>query len=378
MDKFQNVQDYDIFKSLETNKDYSYSITFTKLKQIFEKKLRKAESRLNSESCEVLINKMENMKSKISNSKVYNKLLNLSENNNSNGGKSINLILQPIDLTPTVNIFNILEKIIYSHDVNFIVNKNFTDLNAFPKFCRSININNKLYVTGGENENSIVNYLIEVDCNTLEAKLRKGMDYRRSAHTLVNISNLKIIAISGAYGELSCESYSIENNRWTALPNVKEDRVGSSALVYCSESIFLFFGKRYDSANRKWIFVDTIEKINLFEQSPTWTVINFKSTNLDVSRERAFGSIIACPNEKVYIVGGQTMQEGNIELTSSILEIDTENLTLGVTSLLMPKPVCFVETNFYFNNSNGINFDNEGAVILYSVIFNEMWHLENY
>jgi hypothetical protein len=335
--------------------------------------MKKLEDKLNSEKCDLLISRMEGIKSSIGSSKVYQRLLNLS----SGGSIKIDEIVQPVDLTSTVSIFNIKEKQIRMQDVNFLSFSGLA-LNIFPKFSRSINVKGKVYVTGGEVDSVVVNYLIEIDSESFEAKIKKGMDYRRSAHAFVNISNVKLVAISGAYGETSSEYYNIEKNVWNPLGPVRVDRIGACALVYCSETIFLFFGKRFDSNNKKWEFLDSVEKINLFEAYPNWRMLSFKSTAVDIVKNRAFSSVIACPNERIFMVGGQYYLDGKIELANDVLEINVENQTISLPGLSMPRSTCYLEQNFYFHNSNALLFDNEGAIMIYSVIFNELYQLENY
>jgi hypothetical protein len=374
LQKLKDSEEGDNFKLLETNKDFSYSITFTKLKMILEKKLRKFENKLKSENCEILLNKMENLKSKKENSKVYYKNLNLKE-----GFYSTNFLIQPIDMSNMVNVFDVKEKKLSLREVKFKYHKGLTEVSQFPKFCRSINVRGKLYVIGGETDSSVVNYILEVDIDTLEARIKKGMEHRRAAHTLVNINNSSIIAISGAYGEKTCENYNIEKNYWSSIPSVKQDRIGASALVYSGETIYLFFGKRYDTTLRKWEFIDNVERINLYEKYAQWHIIDFKATSLDVSKMRAFSSLIGCPNDKIILIGGQTIEdEENVKLTENVLELDIEKQTIKVSEIVSPKESCFIDSNFYFFNSDAINFNNEGSIIMYSVVFNEMWYLENY
>jgi hypothetical protein len=370
VEKFRNVKEYDVYKLLETNKDYSYYTNFAKLKYIFFKKIKNLENKIGSENCKILIEGMESLKFKSNNSKVYNKYLNLDY-----GEKPIERIYQPIDSTSTLNVFNVKEKNVFEKDVHFTQNdEEKSEINFFPKFSRSINILGKLYVTGGEIYNRVLNNLIEVDCEKFEAKEKCKMKFTRSAHTLVNISNLKIVAISGAYGETSCEEYSIEKDKWSRLPSVKKDRIGASALVFSSESINLFFGKRYDIENKIWNFVDTIEKIDLFNGYPVWSEINLKITSADVNRQLAFCGLIASPNEKVYLLGGQAVVNDNIQLSDQILEIDLDRNTMGAcTHIKMPKQTLFIDNNFYFYNFNAINFDNQGSCFLYSVIFKDLW-----
>jgi hypothetical protein len=371
IEKFRNMHDHDIYKLLAANKDFSYSTHFEKLKSIFFKKIKKIESKVNAQNATILIDNMEELKFKSEKSKIYNKYINLDY-----GEKSISKIFQPIDTTSSINIFDIKEKRIYEKCVNFPDTLEKSEINFFPKFCRSINIQGKLYVTGGETYNKILNNLFEVDCESLEVNELSRMIGHRVSHTLVNLCNIKIIAISGAYGETSCEQYEIQTDTWTHLPSVNQDRIGAAALVYCSESIYLFFGKKYDSENSGWTYIETIEKLDLYVSYPKWYEVNLKSISLDVNRQLAFCGLIAAPNEKIYLVGGQAVVNYNIQLSEIVMELDLEKQTIGVSnSILLPKLSYFIDNNFYFYNFNAINLDNEGTGFIYSVIFKEMWQI---
>jgi hypothetical protein len=280
-------------------------------------------------------------------------------------------LLQPVDCTFTVNVLEVKTMKLYPKDVKFVNSK--FEVNIFPKFCRSINVNSNMYVTGGELHDSLVNFLIEVDTQTLEARHLKGMHQRRSAHTMVNLCNEKLIVISGAYSEQSCEQYFIAYDRWEPLPKVCFPRIGACALVYNSESIYLFFGKSYDTDARKWNFYDSIERLKMFTPYPVWEELHFKAKNSDVVRSIAFASIIPCPNEKLYILGGHSPNGPNLEYCDVVLEVEMEKELIGVSDLPLPKHTLFLDSNFYFYNYNAINFDNEGTGMIYSVVYNDMW-----
>lgn len=103
-----------------------------------------------------------------------------------------------------------------------------------------------------------------------------------------------------------------------------------------------------------------------------------KSKTYNLLLQRSFSGIIACPNERLFIVGGQTFEDGRIQPTSNIIEINFDTFSFMKSDLTMPKATAFVDTNFYFHNANAIQFDNSGSILFFSVIFHEMWNLENY
>jgi hypothetical protein len=278
----------------------------------------------------------------------------------------------------TVNVFEIASKKIVTQAIRFakdaiLAHKTLPEI---PLYSRSINILDKLYITGGEIDGQVLNTNIEIDLNTFEAILRKGMDIRRSGHTIVNISNLKLIVLSGSYLEKSCESYDISKNKWLGLPNVNESRVGASAFVYNGETIYLFFGKRWDSVLRRWVFIDTVERLSLYEKAMKWNYIYFKSNSATILRQRAFSGLISSSEGKVYLIGGQVIEDGRLSISSDCIEVNMENHIISSCDLKLPRPVSFLESNFYLINGNAIQFDNEGSILLYSSVYDELWSLD--
>lgn len=420
IERFRNLRDNDIYKLLEFNKDYSFAINIEKFKAILLKKISKLQKKIDKENVYLIMENMEKLKHKSINSKIYNRLSNLNhiekildffekekineEEKENIGNTSTNTphkenqslssqnlkknlntlnpttpisnnieikILQPIDLTSTVNILN--AKTLKVSTDNVIFTDPNQEISVFPKFSRSINMNSKLYVSGGEFEDGLVDTLLEIDTLSLEARHLSNMNHKRSAHCLLNLHNEKLLVISGAYSEHSCEQYLIAYDRWEFFPAVINPRVGACALFYAGETIYLFFGKSYDSLEKKWIFHDSIEKINLFTLYPAWEEVHFKTKDTDINRQIAFASIIACPNDKMIILGGHSPNGAMVEFYENVLEVEMDKEIMSISELPLPKQFLFLESNFYFYNFNALIFDNKGSAIVYSVIFNDMW-----
>jgi hypothetical protein len=369
MEKVTKTSDYDINNLIEENKDYTYEITFIKVKNILNKLVQSLTEKRDNQSNTRILTRMENQR-KFFNSKINN-IYNLSANKQT-------CIVQPIDKTLSINVFDIVSNKLVTKMIRFskeamLANKTLPDI---PLYSRAITILNKSYISGGEMNGHVLNTLIEVDLNNLEASLKRGMDHRRSGHTVVNISNVKLIVISGSYLEKTCECYEIDSNSWIPMAHVNESRVGSSAFVYNSETIYLFFGKRWDAALRRWVYIETIERLNLYEKTPKWKVIYFKSTSVSALRQRAFSAFIQSTHDKVYLLGGQVVEDGSLTMSTDCLEINMESQIIGSSELKLPRPCSFLEANFYYDNGNAIQFDNEGSVLLYSSIYDEIWALD--
>jgi hypothetical protein len=162
------------------------------------------------------------------------------------------------------------------------------------------------------------------------------------------------------------------------MPILNDDRIGPSLMVLNKSDLLCFFGKRFDVYKKKWEFLESFERTNLFNRTSFWNKFYMKSKEYNLLLKRSFSGIIACPNERLFIVGGQTFEDGRVQPTSNIIEFDINNFSFMRSNLNMPKATAFVDSNFYFHNANAIQFDNSGSILFYSLIFNEMWNLENY
>lgn len=373
LNKLQSIDNYNVKNILNINKDHTYSIYISKFQRILKLKLEKMKEKLKQES---EVNKyldMEKIKKQLEECKVYKKELNLSSQKNKK-------IYQAVDDTDTILEFNYEDKTItkqkavFNNEVLQVLKSN-----KFPRFARSINIENKLFISGGEINKEVTSVFLEVDEN-FNVKLNKDMCFKRSGHTLLNISNAKLFAISGAYEERSCEYFDFKDkdNIWKFFPPLKDDRVGPSVMVYNDDIIFCFFGKRFDMGSRKWEFITSVEKINLIgNKHKMWNFIVFKNTITENLVNRAFGGTICLPNNKVLILGGQIFENYELNLCYDSIEIDLEALTISPSSVKVPKKVAFLDSCFYYCNNNVIQFDNVGDIFLYSIVYNEFGYIES-
>jgi len=370
IEKLKNFKEHDIANLIKISKDLSFYLTTNKLLQILEKYKNKLNFKLKTEKPDLLIKRMEAIKSSSEESIIYNKNLNLIQK--TNDGRSITKVIQSIENSNKISAFD-LESKSFSIEEIFFEEKYFFYLNS-----RSINIGGKLYVIGGDFDGKSMNTIIEIDSENFEYKFLKQMDFGRSGHSIINYDNKFIIVISGANGNKTCESYNIEKNHWSKLPLLNHDRIGPSLMILNKTEILCFFGKSYDNELKKWVFVESFEKTTVDNKSSVWLKFYMKSKEFNMLNKRSFSGIIACPNNRLFIVGGQCLEDGRIQTTSNIIEIDLKSMSFMRSDLNMPKPTAFIDTNFYFHNANALQFDNQGCVLFYSIIFHEMWNLENY
>ena len=370
--KLNNIQDIKIAQMLEYNKDYSYFINFNRLKKILDIKYESQFEKLKSENSADLITSMELINFQTKQSQYFN--LNLDRM------KFSNFIYAPVDGDSVINAFNFeLKKI-----VKIEIDLSKINLPYIPKFSRSLNILNKLYVCGGEISNQITTSFFEVEITMLDQdaptntiKKLNNMEHGRSGHSVINIDNNKFFVVSGAYSEKTCEYYDFGKGKWHLFPGVNEDRIGSSLLLRNNEDLYCFFGKKYDVNQKKWIYHETVEKVNLYDKYPKWNLISFRNLISDNVKRRAFSGVLTTPSDKVYILGGQTRDEGITKATNNIIQINIDDLSISPAEVNLPKPTTFLDNNFYIFHNNNAQFDVNGNIFFYSLFYKEMWIIEN-
>jgi len=370
--KLQNIENYNVPEILRVNRDHTYNIYTSKLKRILRLKLSKMQEKLASEEQENKYGEMEKVKDQLAVCKVYNQSLNLS-----NLTPKSQIIYQAVDEKKTVLSFNYVEKIIKYNEAKFTENV-IRELKCekFPRFSRCINMNNKLYITGGEIGKEVCSSFLEVDEN-FNVNLKHIMCSKRSGHSLLNLANKKLYAISGAYGERSCEYYDFDDELWKFFPPLKEDRVGASVIVYNDDTLYCFFGKRFNMETKKWDFISTAERVSLLGRHIMWEYIAFKNSMVENLVNRAFAGTICLPSNKILLIGGQVFENFEYRLCYDAIELDLEQFIIQPSDIKVPKKAAFLDTCFYYCDNNVIQFDNVGDIFLYSIVYNEFGYIES-
>ena len=122
---------------------------------------------------------------------------------------------------------------------------------AVPRFCRIVQLQNRIFVTGGGSPSSIsiFNVTVVADVSefiegTKEMKKKAPMNTRRREHTIARISSQSFCVVGGAdpYCLKDCELYDITKDAWTEWPKLTEakDRVG--LLLFERKTLYCFGG----------------------------------------------------------------------------------------------------------------------------------------
>jgi hypothetical protein len=161
------------------------------------------------------------------------------------------------------------------------------------------------------------------------------------------------------------------------FPGLNEDRIGSTLLLKNNEDIFCFFGKKWDISMKKWVFLESVEKVNLYEKYPKWHLISFRNLISDNLKKRAFAGLLTTPNNKIYILGGQVKDDTSTKPSNNVVEVSIDDLSISPAEINLPKPATFIDSNFYIFHNNNVQFDVYGNIYFYSLFYKEIWIIEN-
>ena len=314
-------------------------------------------------------------------SSSYNPTLNLSSSN-------ITTLYTPIDNTNLLQAYDIS-----THTFTYLPISFPSTIKCFPKFSRSVTYqSNLVYISGGELNNVPLNTLIAVNTEARSSSVCQSMLKAHSGHSFVNIGG-NLLVLSGAYGNKTCEMYNVQKGMWKAIARMNIDRVGPGVLVYDSNVIYIFFGKRWDYQREQWVFIDSVEKYDINKAFSDWQMIEYKNNNF-IPRNillRAFCAVCSCPNEKNYIIGGQIMNDGKVEGCREIIEVTAcfnksyiefrkcinEDNKEENKEMRIEYGALYMNSFFYIDSSMAFNFDMKGNVTQFSFINNEFNIIDN-
>lgn len=281
---------------------------------------------------------------------------------------------------------------------------------SFLPFSRYLNFNGRLFVSGGyedsklshtfwaiEDKSKFIPHVTTTRKTTFEYTLanHKTMDFTqklnnknlayedennsgmivircanmissRAGHAMLGLNSTLILVFGGTDNVKSCEVYHFDTNRWEEISNLNEARIDPSAFIY-KNSIYIFFGLRFEKSSKKYNFLDTIERISLLHmQQAEWEYITpkFSESVAMESVPRSLCGIVLKANSSssIYLCGGQVDKEA---YSTDVFEYDLENNFLSLAEKKLPKPSAFLEQNFLYLYNTGVNFDIYGDLFYY-------------
>ena len=168
-------------------------------------------------------------------------------------------------------------------------------INNFLPECAWVNIDNKLYIQGGNNEKLLPSktfFMYDSIGNSFQ-RLRDCYN-GHSSHSLF-ASNKFIYCIGGKSKQ--CERYNIETGNWQLLPNL--NFIQQYPVLYIHNNyLYSFFG-----LNENGKKIDKIQRINLRNPKKNWENVDYQRN--DCNLEMYGCGIIKLSKDTIYFIAGK-------------------------------------------------------------------------
>ena len=242
--------------------------------------------------------------------------------------KSLMKVGNVIPNTKYIIIYNSIKNIIRRRTLEFPI---FSDgVKNFLKESAWVNFKNKVYITGGENENNIRSNIFLI-YDTIKSKLIRGPNFinPHSSHTLIANDNY-IYSIGGK--DKNCEKYSFKNNNWILLPSLIFIQKYPILYIY-QNYLYSFFG-----LNEYNEIIDSIQRLNLNNPKAKWEEFPYMRNGVDC---KFYGAgIININDDELYFLGGID----NNGLRNNVIHFNFKNKTFNKDLLILEDKVAFKES----------------------------------
>jgi hypothetical protein len=196
--------------------------------------------------------------SNLSNYSEYNILLN------ENHLENLTNVITPKAkvLTNEMLIFNRRNMTIYKHFVP--LNNEEHGIGYFLDGCRYIVANEKIYISGGRDEEHYFSVFLEYDYMRNSIRRLNDLCYARAYHKMIFCHNKQRIYFLGGENNNSCEFYDCFKNVNLPMPSLNEPRSYLNAYVSCDgKKIYALFGIKGKILQSE--FCDKVEVLDLVE-----------------------------------------------------------------------------------------------------------------
>ncbi len=223
----------------------------------------------------------------------------------------------------------------YNDALNTIARKavDFPTLLGIPHFLEKsayINMNGKLYISGGHLRSKPSDAFLVYDANTnLLTKLADMLTARHS-HSMLYHQDF-IYAIAGNIN--NCEKYDMKAMKWSKMPSLISDDRNNPILFIHGNFLYAFFGIV------KGEYSDTIERINIKNARAKWEIVPYHNTK-DLDLKFIGGGIIEENDKEIYIFGGKS-EEG---LRKNAIKFNFANHTFSPTEITLEEGTFFQES----------------------------------
>ncbi len=223
-------------------------------------------------------------------------------------------------------VFNSKNNKIHRKKINI---NSLTGINYFLPECTWVNIDNKMYIQGGEdNKNPSKTFYLYDSIKNNFMRLEDSFNGHLS-HSL--FATNKFIYCIGGKTKL-CERYNIETGTWQLLPNLLF--IQQYPVLYIHNNyLYSFFG-----LNENGKEIDKIERINLKSPKKNWENVPYIKN--DCQLEMYGCGIIKLTNDIIYFIAGKDKNG----VRSSVFEFNFSNFSASQTEFHLEEKAYFKES----------------------------------
>lgn len=274
-----------------------------------------------------------------------------------------------------ISIVNTNKIFSYNLDSNkyFITEIDFKEMpvDKFPNYSRSLIINGNLLVNGGYDDTHKVTlpYFLYYDRLNKTITRLSDMLFGHSAHSIIFVPPNNVVVVSGS-GTLKCEKYSLEENKWSELPDITVCRQNCTLYYYNKQYLYAFGGAYWDDSIKGFVYIESVERLDLgygsVEGAEKWEPIQTYKYGEGTSLKKSVMAVISFSPNKIYLVGGSISYN---TYTDEIIQFDFEKNEFSLKEgLALPQKTCFPNKSFMFFGDKCYQLDNDGNVYEFDVV----------
>jgi hypothetical protein len=243
---------------------------------------------------------------------TINKFFRIKQANN--GTSSAYLMIKPeqveweeendyakvVEGTNEIHVYDRKKRILTKKKIN--LDRHQHGCTVFLDGCRSVLLNDKLFITGGRDENQEYPICLSFDIKEFSLKRVSDMKVARSYHTIQYNENFKALFIAGGQNNKSCEMFDLFTNRWQILPELNVPRANISIYFDKNHSlIYSLFGMKGEITKTE--LSDAIEVLDLNDIKAGWIKVEYNNKS-EMDLKQFFCEAFPLTNDKILIYGG--------------------------------------------------------------------------
>ena len=220
--------------------------------------------------------------------------------------------------------------------INF---NNFLGIDKFLPQCASVNVNGKLYISGGilPNKEASDSFLLYDPSNESLIALPK-LNFARHSHSMI-CHNGFIYFVGGNTNNV--EKYEISSQKFIKLYSMQSKQRFHPILYVHKNFLYAFFGESLSSNET------TVERLNLKNVKSKWEYVSIQSVGVDISQMMSCSGILPVGENQILFIGGKRTKS----VTKEIVMFDFSNFSFNTW------PNEMLNEEMYFGESLLINLE---------------------